>query len=67
MNRITAKMMLLATLGLVGGITQTANADEWDQKTIFTFSSPVEIQGQVLERGTYVFKVADSLSDRNIV
>jgi hypothetical protein len=67
MNRMTAKMMLLATLGLAAGITRTAHADEWDQKTIFTFNSPVEIPGQVLEPGTYVFKVADSLSDRNIV
>jgi hypothetical protein len=44
-----------------------ARADEWNQKTIFTFSGPVEIPGRVLEPGTYVFKLADSLSDRNIV
>jgi hypothetical protein len=46
---------------------QVAKADEWDQKTVFTFSGPVEIPGQVLLPGTYVFKLADSLSDRNIV
>jgi len=44
-----------------------AHADEWDQKTVFTFSGPVEIPGQVLSAGTYVFKLADSQSDRNIV
>ncbi len=44
-----------------------AQADEWNQKTIFTFSGPVEIPGRVLEPGTYVFKLADSLSDRNSV
>jgi LPXTG-motif cell wall-anchored protein len=44
-----------------------AKADAWDQKTIFTFSAPVEIPGQVLTPGTYVFKLADSQSDRNIV
>jgi hypothetical protein len=44
-----------------------AHADEWDQKTVFTFSEPIEIPGQVLDAGTYVFKVADSGSDRNIV
>src|SRR5712691_10924424 len=38
-----------------------------DQRTIFTFSGPVEIPGQVLPAGTYVFKLADSSSDRNIV
>jgi hypothetical protein len=44
-----------------------AKADAWDQKTTFTFSGPVEIPGQVLSPGTYVFKLADSQSNRNIV
>ena len=44
-----------------------ARADEWDQKTIFTFSGPIAIPGQVLDAGTYVFKVADASSDRKIV
>jgi hypothetical protein len=63
MNRVGAKVLFLAALGLTG----TANADEWDQRTIFTFSGPVEIPGQVLQGGTYVFKLADAQSDRNIV
>jgi LPXTG-motif cell wall-anchored protein len=44
-----------------------AKADEWNQKTIMTFNAPVEIPGQVLSPGTYVFKLMDSQSDRNIV
>src|SRR5215472_6817694 len=44
-----------------------AKADQWDQKTTFTFNEPVEIPGQVLSPGTYVFKLADSSSDRDIV
>ena len=60
MNRNRATLMMLVIAGLIGGITQTAYADEWDQKTIFTFSAPVEIPGQVLGAGTYVFKLADS-------
>jgi hypothetical protein len=67
MNKIRARVLLVATLGLAGGILPSAHADEWDQKTIFTFSGPVEIPGQVLLAGTYVFKLADSSSDRNIV
>jgi hypothetical protein len=40
----------------------------WNQKTIMTFSQPVEIPGgQVLPAGTYVFKLLDSPSNRNIV
>jgi hypothetical protein len=67
MNRIRAKAILLVGLGLVGGMIPRATADESDQKTIFTFSGPVEIPGQTLQAGTYVFKLADSQSDRDIV
>jgi hypothetical protein len=59
--------MLFVGLGLLGGMVQRASADDFDQKTVFTFSGPVEIPGQVLSAGTYVFKLADSSSDRNIV
>ena len=48
----------------------TVNADTWDKKTIVTFSQPVEIPGvgaHVLPAGRYLFKLMDSLSDRNIV
>ena len=50
-----------------------AKADEWNRKTIITFSGPVEIPGvhlvgwAVLPAGTYVFKILDSQSDRHIV
>jgi len=42
-------------------------ADEWDKKTVLTFNEPVEVPGKVLAAGTYVFKLLDSESDRNIV
>jgi len=48
-------------------ILPLARASEWDQKTVFAFNQPVELPGQVLSAGTYVFKLADSSSDRNIV
>ena len=54
-------------IGVLGAMSQQAKASEWDQRTIFTFSGPVEIPGQVLDPGTYVFKLMDSPSDRNIV
>ena len=44
-----------------------ATADAWDKETIVTFSSPVEVPGQVLPPGTYVFKRAHSEWDRDIV
>jgi hypothetical protein len=51
----------------------SARADEWNRKTVITFSAPVEIPGVhlagwgVLPAGTYVFKILDSQSDRHIV
>jgi len=43
-----------------------AHADEYDQTTTLTFSEPIQIPGQVLPAGRYVFKLAND-SDRNIV
>src|SRR6202522_213043 len=48
-------------------------ADDWNQKTVVTFSGPVETPGvhmkgwAVLPAGTYVFKLLGSKSDRHIV
>jgi hypothetical protein len=67
MNTTSTKVILLAGLAFLGGMAPRAMADEWNQKTTVTFSGPVEIPGQVLSAGTYVFKLADSTSNRNIV
>ena len=45
----------------------SAKASAWDKKTIVTFGDSVEVPGQVLPPGTYVFKLLDSYSDRHIV
>jgi hypothetical protein len=61
-------------LALIGAVfSPAAKADEWNRKTVMTFSGPVEIPGvhlkgwSVLPAGTYVFKIMDSQSDRHIV
>jgi hypothetical protein len=36
-----------------------ARADEADQSAKITFSQPIEIPGQILPAGTYLFKLAD--------
>jgi len=54
-------------------LTSSARADDWNRKTVFTFTGPVEIPAVhlkgfgVLPAGTYVFKIVDSQSDRHIV
>ena len=65
MNMFHTKL-LLAGLGVLACMP-LATASEWNQRTVFTFSGPVEIPGQVLPAGTYVFKLADSSSNRHIV
>src|ERR1700737_3093891 len=59
---IALSTLILATLG-----SNVASADEYDKKTIVTFNTPVEIPGKALPAGTYVFKLLDSSSNRNIV
>ncbi len=59
------QFLCVLTVVLAAGFV--ANASESDKKTIFTFSQPVELPGVALPAGTYVFKVLDGLTDRNIV
>jgi hypothetical protein len=51
-------------------LAPAAAADDYNNRTTVTFSAPVEVPGvgaQVLPAGTYLFKLMDSQSDRNIV
>ena len=51
-------------------VVPTATADDWNRKTVITFSGPIEVPGvgqHNLPAGTYVFKILDSQSDRHIV
>jgi hypothetical protein len=61
----TAAICCVATLGIA--FAPRAAADTYDKKTIVTISAPVEIPGRVLTPGTYVFKLLDSQSNRNIL
>ena len=60
-----AVALVIAFVGTL--VTPHARADEWDKKTTLTFSEPIQVPGAVLPAGTYVFKLLDSESDRNIV
>ena len=44
-----------------------AHADVFDEQTTITFSAPVQIPGQVLPAGTYVFQKADPEGDQDLV
>ncbi len=67
MRLVRAIQFLICAAVLCAAFLTAARADTWDKKTIVTFGDSVEIPGQVLPPGTYVFKLADSASDRHIV
>ena len=48
-------------------ISPKARAEQWNKETVVTFMSPVEVPGKILSPGTYVFKLANSQSDRQLV
>jgi hypothetical protein len=48
-------------------VTVSSWADNWDKKTILTVNEAVQVPGAILQPGTYVMKLLDSLSDRHIV
>jgi hypothetical protein len=58
-------MLAVWSAGLV--IPHSACADEWDKRTMLTFSQSVALPGRVLPAGTYVFQLADAPSNRHIV
>jgi hypothetical protein len=60
------KLMCCAA-ALTIAIAPGARADEWDKKTILTFSGPVQIPGATLPAGSYVFKLADIPGNRHVV
>jgi hypothetical protein len=67
MRNLKVLTIALCAVLLCGTLVPGATASESDKKTIVTFSNAVEIPGQVLQPGTYVFKLLDSSSNRNIV
>lgn len=66
--KILKTVLVVAALAMLGAMSlPSAQADEWNRKTVITFNQPFEIPGQILPAGTYTFELKDSLSDRHIV
>ncbi len=73
MNYLKAAPAVLCAAIIATAFSPSVKADEWNQKTVVTFSQSVETPGvhmkgwAVLPAGTYVFKLLGSPSDRHIV
>jgi hypothetical protein len=66
--KIVKTVLVVAALSIVAAMSPSGvRADEYNKKTVMTFSQPIEVPGQILPAGTYTFKLLDSLSDRHIV
>lgn len=66
--RIMKVIQLSACAATLCAILGTGTkADTWNKKTTVTFADAVEIPGQVLPAGTYVFKLANSIANRHTV
>src|SRR5712692_7821989 len=66
--------LLFGVALIAAAVTPPVKADEWDKKTVITINEPVQIPSccnaehvVVLQPGTYVLALVDSLSDRHIV
>ena len=63
------KLYIIAGLIIALGLfyVLAAHADESNQATAVTFNQPVQIPGQLLPAGTYVFKLANRDTDQSVV
>lgn len=56
-----------AALLCFAAYTPNTKASELDQMTVVTFDEPMQIPGQVLQPGTYVFMLGEPTNTRNLV
>ena len=66
MKRFSLLRIAALTAVLVSLAPPPTVADEYDKKTIVTFSQPTEVPGIVLQPGKYVIKLLNSSSNRHI-
>jgi hypothetical protein len=70
MKRSKLVALICCFVFVVMAFTPQVKADEFNKKSILTFSEPFEVPGivaQILPAGTYVFKIVDVIGDRDIV
>ena len=67
MQKKSIFLLAVTAILLALSLSSRVKADDGDKKTIVTFDQDVEIPGQVLPAGTYVFKLFRSNADRFLV
>ena len=64
---LSTRLLLCGAVLLSASLAPSLHADQWNKKTVITIKETVQLPHAMLEPGTYVFKLADSQSDRHIV
>ncbi len=67
MRSIRTLQLAICAAILCAALGTSTRADDWDRKTVVTFSDAVQIPGQILPPGTYVFKLVNLADNRNLV
>jgi len=67
MRLLTTRIMSACAALLLGATLTAAQGVDNSRTTIITFSAPVALPGVTLPAGSYMFKLADSQTNRNIV
>ena len=72
--RLNSHIGSLAKLAMLGAAVLAlcaigfhAQASVWDKQTVLTVNEPIQVEDTYLEPGTYVFRLADTPSDRHVV
>jgi len=63
-KRLTSASVLVV---LVCALASGANAFTSDKRTYFTFNQPVALPGMTLPAGTYMFRIANTETSRNVI
>jgi hypothetical protein len=67
MNIKLTTLCLGGFFALTSFVARPLLADEANKRTEFQFSGPVQIPGETLAAGKYIFQLADDGSDQNLV
>ncbi len=65
-NKLAPIALALALVGAVSASPASAQTN-LNNRTVVTFSQPVEVPGKVLPAGTYTFELNESMANRHIV
>lgn len=66
-RRSRAALIALGGIAIAISMIPAVHADEWNKKTVLTIDQPMQVRNTYLEPGSYVFKLLNSPSDRNVV